>query len=74
VYFSLEYKDGSTWRTASSSYYEADSYFNRGYSFSSSDYGERTFSSFIKFTRNYQYRLYVEDRNGNRNYVEFDVG
>jgi hypothetical protein len=74
VYFSLEYKDGSTWRSASTSYYEADTYFNRGYQFTSSDYGQRTLNSFIRFNRNYLYRLYVEDRYGNKQYIEFDVG
>jgi hypothetical protein len=74
VSFSLQYRDGYTWRTASSSDYNADSYFRNGYRFSYSDYGEKTFNSFIRFYRNAQYRLYVEDRNGNRNYVEFNVG
>ncbi|MDR0607275.1 MAG: hypothetical protein LBG52_02750 [Candidatus Peribacteria bacterium] len=74
VYFSLEYYDGYTRRTASSSDYSVDNYFNNGYRFSYSDYGERTFNSFIKFYRNAQYRLYVRDYSGNRNYVEFNVG
>ncbi|MDR0651068.1 MAG: hypothetical protein LBG59_06870 [Candidatus Peribacteria bacterium] len=74
VYFSLEYRDGSTRRSASTSYYEADNYFNRGYLFSSSDRGYITLNSFIRFNRTYLYRLYVEDRNGNSRYVEFDVG
>jgi hypothetical protein len=74
VSFSLQYRDGYTWRTASSSDYNADSYFRNGYRFSYSDYGERTFNSFIRFYRNAQYRLYAEDRNGNKNYVEFNVG
>jgi hypothetical protein len=74
VYFSLQYKDGSTWRTAPTSYYEFDNYFTRGYQFTYSDYGQHTFSSFIRFNYNYLYRLYVEDRNGNKQYLEFDVG
>jgi hypothetical protein len=74
VYFSLEYRDGYTRRSASYSDYNADSYFNNGYRFTYSDYGERTFNSFIRFYRNAQYRLYVKDYNGNRNYVEFTVG
>jgi hypothetical protein len=74
VYFSLEYRDGYTRRTASSSDYNADSYFNNGYRFSYSDYGEKTFNSFIRFYRNAQYRLYVRDYSGNRNYVTFNVG
>jgi hypothetical protein len=75
VYFSLEYYDGYSRRTASSSDYSVDNYFNNGYRFTYSDYGQRTFSSFIKFYRTGRYRLYVRDYNsGNRNYVEFNVG
>ncbi|MDR2190487.1 MAG: hypothetical protein LBP53_04815 [Candidatus Peribacteria bacterium] len=61
VYFSLEYRDGYTWRAATTSDYNADSYFNNGYRFTYSDYGERTFNSFIRFYRSAQYRLYVKD-------------
>jgi hypothetical protein len=74
VEFSLQYKDGSTWRTAPSSYYDVDNYFNRGYQFTASDRGYVTLNSFIKFTKNYEFRLYVTDKNRNEDYITFNVG
>ncbi|MDR2190486.1 MAG: hypothetical protein LBP53_04810 [Candidatus Peribacteria bacterium] len=57
----MEYRDGYAWKSATTSDYNADNYFNNGYRFTYSDYGERTFNSFIRFYRSAQYRLYVRD-------------
>ena len=76
VDFSMQYRSSSSSSRStvtSSSYYDASSYFNNGYQFTSSDYGYKTFSSFVRFNRTGYYRLYVRDNDGNENYVEFNV-
>ncbi|MDR0282484.1 MAG: hypothetical protein LBI53_04185 [Candidatus Peribacteria bacterium] len=77
VEFSLQYRSStsSSWSTVSSStYFTANSEFNNGYKFTSSDKGEKTFNSFIRFNKSGYYRLYVKDDNRNENYVQFNVG
>ncbi|MDR0369005.1 MAG: hypothetical protein LBH96_00230, partial [Candidatus Peribacteria bacterium] len=79
VEFTVKYKDGSNWKTTtSSSYYEvSDDYnsdFKNGYTMGSSDKGEVTFKKIIRFKKDLQYRIYVEDKNGNENYIAFNVG
>jgi len=76
VEFSLQYRSSSSSSrstVSSSTYFTASSEFNNGYRFTSSDYGEKTFNSFIRFNKSGYYRLYVKDDNRNEDYVQFDV-
>ena len=76
VEFEVQYRSSSSssWSTVSStSYFDASSEFRNGYRFTSSDNGRTTISSFIRFNRSGYYRLYVEDKDGNRDYVQFSV-
>jgi hypothetical protein len=40
----------------------------------SSDRGEITLNSLVKFRKNGYYRIYVEDTDGNESYIQFSVG
>jgi hypothetical protein len=40
----------------------------------SSDKGEVTLSSLVKFKKNGYYRIYVKDTDGNESYIQFNVG
>jgi hypothetical protein len=77
VYFSVQYRASSSdaWKTQTSSTYftAGDNYLKNGYKFVTSDYGSHTFSSFIRFNKSGYYRLYVEDADGNEDYVQFSV-
>jgi len=83
IEFTIKYKDGSTWRTTtSSSYYETNdsydskyyNYIRNGYTMSSSDRGSVEFKNILRFKKNLTYRVYVEDKDGNEDYVQFNVG
>ncbi|MBO4203937.1 hypothetical protein J5893_03880 [bacterium] len=78
VDFEVQYRStsSSSWSklgTSSSSYFTADSYLRKGYQFTSSDRGYRSFSNFIRFAKSGSYRLYVKDSAGNQDYVQFDI-
>ena len=47
---------------------------NGYYKMTSSDRGEVTLKDIVKFKKNGYYRIYVEDTNGNENYIQFSVG
>ena len=67
----------SSWtRTTSSSYYEIDEDYEDGYTFKSSDDGEKEFNNFIRFKKdNYQYKLVVTDQDDDiEGYKIFTVG
>lgn len=67
-----EYRNGS-WRTASSSDYDISRDY---YTFSSSDWGRKTFSSLIRFRTSWEYRLKVYENNNSSTSVTktIDVG
>jgi hypothetical protein len=81
LYLSAKYRNSSSdsWSNisnTSSSYF--DDYSNdwsRGYyKMTSSDRGEVTLNSLVKFKKNWYYRIYVEDTDGNESYIQFNVG
>lgn len=76
INFEMQYKpyNSSSWQTVnSSSYFSADSYFNNWYYFTSSDNGYHAFNSSISFAKDWYYRVYIRDDNGNSKYQEFTV-
>ncbi|MDR0369904.1 MAG: hypothetical protein LBH96_05380 [Candidatus Peribacteria bacterium] len=60
-------------KVSSSSYFTAHDYFNDGYRIVAADKGKVTISSFIRFNRSGYFRVYVQDKEGNNAYVEFDL-
>ncbi|MEI6672860.1 MAG: hypothetical protein WCL02_06090, partial [bacterium] len=74
INFKVYYRSSSSssWvQTTSSSDYTMNSSYTNGYDFSSSNNGEKTFSSFIKFNRNnYDYKVRVYDENDTSIYKE----
>ena len=80
LYLTAKYRKSSSdsWSkvsNTSSSYF--DDYSNdwsRGYyKMTSSDRGEVTLNSLVKFKKNWYYRIYVEDTDGNESYIQFNV-
>jgi hypothetical protein len=81
IQFEVYYKssNSSTWtKTTSSTYYEmVSTYENNGYTFTSSNNGQKTFSNIIKFKKNnYSYKVlvYDEDDEDIEGYKIFTVG
>ncbi len=81
VNFDVYYRSSSSssWiQTTSSSWYEiVSNYENNGYTFTSSNNGQKTFSNFIRFKKNnYSYKVVVTDENGGniQGYKIFTVG
>ncbi len=81
IQFEVYYKSSSssTWtKTTSSTYYEMDSdYEDDGYTFTSSNNGQKTFSNIIQFKKNnYSYKVlvYDEDDEDIEGYKIFTVG
>jgi len=70
----------NTWTIAPSSYYQIDSDYEDDYedgiSFASSWNGDHTFTDFIKFKRNYEYKVIIEDADDSNidGYKQFTVG
>ena len=83
VIFKIYYRTSSSSsrvQTTSSSYFTIDSNYSSDYTdgirFSSSRYGSHTFSSFIKFKQNYEYKVVVLDADDSsiQGQIIFDVG
>ena len=83
VIFKVYYRTSSSSsrvQTTSSSYFTIDSNYSSDYTdgirFSSSRYGSHTFSSFIKFKQNYEYKVVVLDADDSsiQGQIIFDVG
>lgn len=80
LYLSAKYKSSSSssWSTISNT---SSTYFNdyssdwsRGYyKMTSSDRGNITLNSLVKFRKDWYYRIYVEDTDGNESYIQFSV-
>ena len=69
----------SSWSSisnTSSTYFSNYSYvWDDGYyKMTSSDKGEVTLNSLVKFKKNGYYRIYVKDTDGNESYIQFNVG
>ncbi|NCQ81437.1 hypothetical protein GW750_01255 [bacterium] len=60
VYFRLS-TNGNRTKTTSSSYYELNDTYKNGYTFRSIDDGEKKITNFIRFKRDYDFRVDVED-------------
>jgi len=69
VEFEVYYRSSSSssWiRTTSTSYYEIDSDYRNGYTFTSSNRGQKTLSNFIRFKKdNLEYKVVVTDEDDN---------
>lgn len=80
VNFDVYYRSGSSssWiKTTSSSYYEMDEDYDNGYTFTSSNDGQKIFSNLIRFKKNnYSYKViaYDEDDEDIEGYKIFTVG
>ncbi|MCX6822898.1 MAG: hypothetical protein NTX91_02780 [candidate division SR1 bacterium] len=80
VKFKVYYRSSSSssWtQTTSSSYYTISSSYVDGYDFTSSNNGQKTFSSFIKFAKNnyeYKVRVYAENDSSIYKEITFNVG
>jgi len=79
--FSAKYRSSSSdsWSNisrTSNSYFSdySDEWDDGYYRMTSSDRGEITLKDIVKFKKNGYYRIYVEDTNGNENYIQFSVG
>ena len=69
----------SSWSSisnTSSTYFSnySDEWDDGYYKMTSSDKGEVTLSNLVKFKKNWYYRIYVEDTDGNESYIQFNVG
>ena len=69
----------SSWSSisnTSSTYFSnySDEWDDGYYRMTSSDKGEITLSSLVKFKKNGYYRIYVKDTDGNESYIQFNVG
>ena len=79
--FSAKYRSSSSdsWsnisRTSSTYFNDYSREWDNGYyKMTSSDRGEITLNSLVKFRKNGYYRIYVEDTDGNESYIQFSVG
>ncbi len=66
----------SSWiKTTSSSYYEMDEDYEDGYTFTSSNNGQKTFYDLIRFRKEYEYKIIVvdEDDDDIEGYKTFSV-
>ncbi len=77
---SAKYRASSSdsWKTisnSSSTYFSniSDEWDNGYYKMTSSDNGEKTISKMFKFAKKGYYRIFAEDRDGNSNYIDFNV-
>ena len=78
---SVKYRksSSSSWssisRTSSTYFNDYSNDWSRGYyKMTSSDRGNVTLNSLVKFRKNGYYRIYVEDTDGNESYIQFNVG
>ena len=81
LYLSAKYRSSSSnsrsnISNTSSTYFSdySDEWDNGYYKMTSSDKGEVTLKSLVKFKKKWYYRIYVEDTDGNENYIQFSVG
>ena len=80
VNFDVYYRSGSSssWiKTTSSSYYEIDNDYDNGYTFTSSNDGQKIFNNLIRFKKNnYSYKVVVSDEDDDsiEGYKTFTVG
>ena len=81
LYLSAKYRSSSSssWSSisnTSSTYFSdySDEWDNGYYKMTSSDKGEVTLKSLVKFKKKWYYRIYVEDTDDNENYIQFSVG
>ena len=79
--FSAKYRSSSSdsWssisRTSNSYFSDYSNEWDNGYyRMTSSDKGEVTLKDIVKFKKDGYYRIYVEDTDGNENYIQFSVG
>ena len=79
--FSAKYRSSSSdsWsnisRTSSTYFNDYSREWDNGYyKMTSSDRGEITLNSLVKFRKNGYYRIYVEDTDRNESYIQFSVG
>ena len=80
--FSAKFRSASSssWTTisnlTSSTYFSdySDDWDNWYYKMKSSDDGEKTLKSLVKFRKKWYYRIYVKDAYGNQSYIQFNVG
>ena len=73
------FSSSSSWSNisnTSSTYFSnySDEWDDGYYRMTSSDKGEVTLSSLVKFKKNGYYRIYVKDTDGNESYIQFNVG
>ncbi len=71
--FKVYYRSSSSssWiQTSSSTYFEIDNDFDGGYDFTSSDRGVAILNNFIRFKKNYDYKVRVYDENDSSIYKE----
>ena len=80
LYLSAQYRSSSSssWSNisnTSSTYFSnyASEWSNWYYKMTSSDKGNVTLSNLVKFKKNGYYRIYVEDTDGNKSYIQFNV-
>ena len=81
LYFSAKYRrySSDSWSSisnTSSSYFNdySSEWSNEYYKMTSSDRGNVTLNSLVKFRKDGYYRIYVKDTDGNESYIQFDVG
>ena len=81
LYLSAKYRSSSSnsrsnISNTSSTYFSdySDEWDNGYYKMTSSDKGEVTLKSLVKFKKKWYYRIYVEDTDGNESYIQFSVG
>ena len=80
LYLSAKYRSSSSasWSSisnTSSTYFNdySTEWKNGYYRMTSSDKGNVTLNSLVKFRKNWYYRIYVEDTDGNESYIQFSV-
>ncbi|MDR2415967.1 MAG: hypothetical protein LBD75_05170 [Candidatus Peribacteria bacterium] len=71
--YSVEYYNGSTWRTLTKSSLSGATDLYEGSLFFAGDQGVKHYDNFIVFPQELKYRLYARDKNGSVAYIDFSV-
>jgi hypothetical protein len=73
VDYSVEYYNGSTWRTLTKSTLSGATDLYEGSLFFAGDQGVKHYDGFIAFPQELRYRLHARDKNGSEAYLDFTV-
>ncbi|MDR0651600.1 MAG: hypothetical protein LBG59_09765 [Candidatus Peribacteria bacterium] len=71
--YSVEYYNGSTWRSLTRSSLSGVNDFHEGSLFFAGDQGIKHYDNFVAFPQELRYRLHARDKNGSEAYLDFTV-